>query len=65
AWFRVVAHFPAAVTGIGAMAVPIVGVLASAWLLDEKMGWREWSALGLIVCALALNLASTLQRRAV
>lgn len=62
-WFRVVAVFPAAVSGIGAMAVPVVGVLASAWLLDEKIGWREWTALGLIVGALAINLASTLQRR--
>jgi len=47
-WFRVIAAFPATVTGIGAMAVPIVGVMASAWLLDEKLGWR--------------NLASTLRR---
>jgi drug/metabolite transporter (DMT)-like permease len=62
-WFRVVAVFPAAVSGIGAMAVPVVGVLASAWLLDERIGWREWTALGLIVGALAVNLASTLHRR--
>jgi drug/metabolite transporter (DMT)-like permease len=62
-WFRVVAVFPAAVSGIGAMAVPVVGVLASAWLLDERIGWREWTALSLIVCALAVNLASTLHRR--
>jgi len=62
-WFRVVAVFPAAVSGVGAMAVPVVGVLASAWLLDEKIGWREWIALSLIIGALAINLASTLQRR--
>ena len=62
-WFRVIAAFPATVTGIGAMAVPIVGVMASAWLLDEQMGWREWLALALIISALAANLASTLQKR--
>ena len=61
-WFRVIAAFPATVTGIGAMAVPIVGVMASAWLLDEKLGWREWLALALIISALATNLASTLRR---
>jgi drug/metabolite transporter (DMT)-like permease len=60
-WFRVIAAFPATVTGIGAMAVPIVGVMASAWLLDEQLGWREWLALALIVSALATNLASTLR----
>jgi len=64
-WFRVIAAFPATVSGIGAMAVPVVGVLSSAWLLDEIIGWREWTALGLIIGALAVNLASTLQRRPV
>ncbi len=63
AWFRVVAAFPATVSGIGAMAVPIVGVLASAAMLDEAIGIREWSALFLIVAALALNLLSTMKRR--
>lgn len=62
-WFRVVAAFPATVSGIGAMAVPVVGVLGSAWLLDEKIGWHEWIALGLIIGALAVNLASSLRRR--
>ncbi len=63
AWFRVVAAFPATVSGIGAMAVPVVGVLASAWLLEEEVGPWEWTALALIVGALAINLASTLQKR--
>ena len=62
-WFRVVAAFPAMVSGVGAMAVPVVGVLSSAWLLDETVAWREWTALGLILAALAVNLASTLQWR--
>ncbi len=64
-WFRVVAAFPATVSGIGAMAVPVVGVLGSAWLLEEKIGWRELTALGLIIGALAINLASTLKKRPV
>ena len=62
AWFRVVAAFPAIVSGISAMAVPVVGVLASAWILGEDIGAREWSSLVLIVGALAINLATTLQR---
>jgi drug/metabolite transporter (DMT)-like permease len=65
AWFRVVAAFPASVSGIGAMAVPVVGVLASALVLDEVIGAREWAALALIVAALGINLASTLQKRVV
>ena len=62
AWFRVVAAFPAVVSGISSMAVPLVGVLASAWILDENIGLREISALVLIVGALAINLGTTLQR---
>ena len=63
AWFRVVAAFPAIVSGISAMAVPVVGVLASAWILGEDIGAREWCSLVLIVGALAINLATTLQRQ--
>ena len=61
-WFRVVAAFPAMVSGIGAMAVPVVGVLSSTWMLGEKVGWREGAALGLVIAAIAVNLASTLRR---
>ena len=59
AWFRVLAVFPASISGIGTLAVPIVGVLASAAVLGEVIGWREITALALIVAALGLNLRST------
>ncbi|MDA1308456.1 MAG: DMT family transporter [Proteobacteria bacterium] len=59
AWFRVLSTFPASVSGLGTLAVPIVGVLASAALLGEQIGWREITALALIVLALGLNLRST------
>jgi drug/metabolite transporter (DMT)-like permease len=58
AWFRVLAVFPASVSGLGTLAVPVVGVLASAAVLGEAIGWREITALGLIVVALSLNLRS-------
>jgi drug/metabolite transporter (DMT)-like permease len=58
AWFRVIAIFPASVSGLGTLAVPIVGVLASATVLGEVIGWREVTALALIVGALGLNLRS-------
>ena len=56
AWFRVIGAFPATVTGLGTLAIPIIGVLASAAVLGEHVGWRELTALTLIVSALALNL---------
>jgi drug/metabolite transporter (DMT)-like permease len=64
AWFRVVAMFSATATGIASMAVPIVGVFASALLIGEVVGWRELAALALICLALALNVASAARARA-
>ena len=61
AWFRVLSVFPASISGLGTLAVPIVGVLASAAVLGEVIGWREATALGLIVAALGLNLRSTVK----
>lgn len=58
AWFRVLSAFPASVSGLGTLAVPVVGVLASAAVLGEVIGWREIIALCLIVAALTLNLKS-------
>lgn len=57
-WFRVVAIFPAVVSGIGAMAVPVVGVTASAVVVNESVGWHEGAALLLICIGLTINLKS-------
>jgi drug/metabolite transporter (DMT)-like permease len=56
AWFRVVAVFPPVVCGISSLSVPVVGVLAGAWLLDEPFGWREAAALALVCLSVALVL---------
>src|SRR5690606_13683249 len=54
AWFRVVTIFPATVSGIGTLVVPCIGVLSSALVVGEMLGWRDFAALGLICSALAL-----------
>lgn len=56
AWFRAIAIFPAMVLGIGTLAVPIIGVLSSAVLVGEAIGWREIVALSLVCSALLLIL---------
>jgi drug/metabolite transporter (DMT)-like permease len=56
AWFRVVAIFPAMVSGIGTLGVPVVGVLSSAAIVGEAIGWRELTALVLVCSALSLIL---------
>lgn len=53
AFFRTVRLFPAAIAAVGTLAIPVVGVYASAVMLDEAVGWREFVALVLICGALA------------
>jgi drug/metabolite transporter (DMT)-like permease len=55
-WFRILQIFPASVSGLGTLAVPIVGVIASSILLKETFGVNELLALVLIISALAMNL---------
>ena len=63
AYFSVVRIFPAAIASIGTLAVPIVGVFSSAWLLGEQVGWPEIVALVLIVLALLVVLVLPALRR--
>ncbi len=61
AWFRVLRVFPASVSGLGTLAVPIVGVLASAAVIREQIGGHEVISLILIITALLLILRSSHQ----
>ncbi|MCW5772185.1 MAG: DMT family transporter [Rhodospirillaceae bacterium] len=56
AWFSVVRIFPAHVSAIGSLLTPIVGATSAALLLGEPFGWREMTALLLVVGAVALVL---------
>ncbi len=49
AHIRLVTLLPATVAAIGIMAIPIVGLLSSAWLLGEPLGVPELAALALVV----------------
>jgi len=50
AWFAALARLPASVAAIGTMAVPVIGVVASALALHEPLGVTQMVAL---VCTLA------------
>lgn len=54
--FRVVAALPATVSGIGTLAVPVVGLGSSAAILGEVVGPHEIAALLCIGSALAITL---------
>lgn len=55
-WFRILRIMPSAVASISTLAIPVVGVFSSALLLGEPVGWREITALVLVIGALSLVL---------
>jgi drug/metabolite transporter (DMT)-like permease len=54
AWVKVVNLFPASVASIGTLAIPVIGVLSSALVLGEPVGFGEIAALILVVMALSI-----------
>ncbi|MCI0429286.1 MAG: DMT family transporter [Rhodospirillales bacterium] len=56
AWFKLVHRFPAVAISVGSLAIPVVGVLASAIGLGEPIGWDALTALALVLTALFLVL---------
>lgn len=54
AYFRMVTLVPANVAAMAVMAVPVVGVLSSAWILAEPVGSAEAIALVLVMGGLFL-----------
>jgi drug/metabolite transporter (DMT)-like permease len=55
-WFRLVEVLPITVASIATLATPVIGVLSSALILGEPVGWREIVSLLLVVLALVLVL---------
>ena len=56
AYFTVVGIFPASIAAISTLAIPIVGVLSSAAVLGESLGFREGASLVLVITAVGLVL---------
>ncbi len=54
AYFKLVSLLPAHVAAMGVMAVPVVGVVTSAWILGERVGWPELLALAFVVIQMVL-----------
>jgi drug/metabolite transporter (DMT)-like permease len=54
AYFMLVSLLPAHVAAMGVLAVPVVGVVTSAWILAEPIGLAELVALVFVVSALFL-----------
>ena len=54
AWFAALSRLPASVAAIGTMAVPVIGVLASALALHEPLGAGQIAALVFTLAAVVL-----------
>jgi drug/metabolite transporter (DMT)-like permease len=53
-WFAALARLPASVAAIGTMAVPVIGVVASAVALHEPLGIGQIAALAFTLAGVAL-----------
>ena len=56
-WYRTLSSLPAGVATIAILSVPVVGVITSAWMLNERVGPLDLVALLLVMASLALVLA--------
>lgn len=56
AWFRIIKIFDAGTASIGTLAVPAVGLLSGAIILGEPIGWRQLTALAMVLSAVGLVL---------
>ncbi len=65
-YYEIVRLFPTGLATVGTLGIPMVGLFSGALILGEPLGWVEFTALGLVVTALALPVATrpeTLLRR--
>jgi drug/metabolite transporter (DMT)-like permease len=55
-WFRLARTVPIVVSSMSSLTVPIVGVFSGMLVLGERPGITEWTALALVVAAIAIVL---------
>ncbi|MCC7274655.1 MAG: DMT family transporter [Alphaproteobacteria bacterium] len=53
-WYRILDRLPASIASISTLAIPAVGVISSALLLGEPLGFTEFAALALVLAAIAM-----------
>jgi drug/metabolite transporter (DMT)-like permease len=55
-WFRIARTMPVVVSSMSVLPIPIVGVFSGMVVLGERPGVSEWTALALVVAAMAIVL---------
>lgn len=56
AWFAALRRLPATTAAIGTLSVPVLGILFSALVIGEPLGWRELIAMVLTLAGVSLAL---------
>ena len=54
AWFYLARTMPPVASSISVMMIPVLGVFSGAVLLGEALHWQDWTAVALMVSAIAL-----------
>jgi drug/metabolite transporter (DMT)-like permease len=53
AWFFLVRTLPPVASTLSVMMIPVIGVFSGALWLGEVLHWQDWTAVGLMVVAIA------------
>lgn len=52
-WFVLARSLPPVASTLSVMFIPVLGVFSGAWWLGEVLHWQDWTAVGLMVVAIA------------
>lgn len=63
AWFFLVRTLPPLASTLSVMLIPVLGVFSGAWWLGEILHWQDWTAVALMVLAIASVLWPSRARR--
>jgi drug/metabolite transporter (DMT)-like permease len=55
-WFGLARELPATASAFSIMAVPLVGIVAAAWIVGETPRWQDWVAMVFVVGAIGTTL---------
>jgi drug/metabolite transporter (DMT)-like permease len=53
AWLTLARGLPPVASTLSVMFIPVLGVFTGAWLLDEVLHWQDWTAVVLMMVAIA------------
>ena len=53
AWFKIVSRASAIVSALGTLLIPVIGVVSSMLVLGERPSWQEFTAMALVLAAIA------------